>query len=424
MLQRQGVAMSHENDPPPAAGAQVWLSVVGIGEDGLEGLSPAARRAVEAAETLFGGRRHLALVGERPEQERITWPSPLEEARPWLLQRRGRSVCVLASGDPVWYGIGATLTRWLPAEEMRVYPAPSAFTLAAARMGWPLQDTRCLTLHGRALERILPWLQPGARLLALSWDETTPAALGRLLTDRGFGDARMTVLARMGGDHEQQEAATASRWADEPETVADLNTVAIECPPERTTAPIAATPGRPEDDFDHDGVITKREVRAVVLAHLAPGRGERLWDIGAGSGAVGIEWMLADTANRTIAVEPRPERAARIQTNARHFGVPELECITASAPGVLAELAAPDAVFIGGGLSTPGLLEACHSALPPGGRLVASGVTLEAESMLYAARGQYGGELIRLEVSRAEPLGGFTGWSPLRAVTLWVCTRT
>lgn len=405
------------HDESPGPGGQPWLALVGLGEDGVAGLSPAARAALEGAEAVFGGERHLGLVPEVPGQERIAWPSPLTEGLDWIEARRGQPVCVLASGDPFWFGIGATLARRLPPAEMAVHPALSAFSLAAARLGWPLQGTRCLSVHGRALERVHPWFQDGARLLILSWDGTTPAALARDLRERGFGASTLTVLEHLGGAEERRREGRAEDWGEA--EAADLNTIAVTCRAGAGARPIARTPGRPEADFHHDGQITKREVRAVTLAHLAPGAGELLWDIGAGSGAVAVEWMLADPANGAVAVEPREERAANIRANAEEFGVPDLQCVAGSAPEALADLPAPDAVFIGGGLTTPGLVDRCYASLRAGGRLVANSVTVEGEAVLADAHARLGGNLTRLAVERAEPLGGFAGWSPLRTVTVW-----
>ncbi len=405
------------NNTPASASPTRWLSVVGLGEDGWNGLAPAARALIEGAELVAGGARHLALVPERPGQQRFVWPSPLVEAWPVLLARRGRPVCVLASGDPSWYGIGATLARRVPAEEMRVLPGVSAFSLAAARLGWPLQDCVCLSVHGRPLERVIPHLVPGARLLMLSWDGTTPARLAALATARSFGASRLTVLEAMGGPRERRREARADAWTEA--RVEDLNTVALECAAERGARVLPRTPGLPEDWFAHDGQITKREVRALTLSWLAPRRGELLWDVGAGSGSIGIEWLLADPANRAIAVEPRADRAERIPVNAAALGVPGLELVRGAAPGALAGLLPPDAVFIGGGLTVPGVLDACWAALAPGGRLVANAVTLESEAFLVGAQSRLGGQLSRIAVSRAEPLGGFLGWRPLMPVTLW-----
>ncbi|MFP4607693.1 MAG: precorrin-6y C5,15-methyltransferase (decarboxylating) subunit CbiE [Thiohalospira sp.] len=403
------------------SGDTPWLTLIGLGDDGPAGLAPRARERLAAAEAVFGGRRHLELLPEGAGQERIPWPSPLEEAVPWLRARRGRPVAVLASGDPQWYGIGATLGRHFAPEEMEVVPAPSAFSLAAARMGWPLQSTRCLSVHARPLEAVRPWLHDGARLLVLGHDGATPAELAQLLTRAGFGPSTVTALEHLGGSAERRREAPAEAWP-EPE-VAALNTVAIDCRAGPGARPVAAVAGRPEADFEHDGAISKREVRAALLAHLAPGRGERLWDVGAGSGSVAVEWCLADPDNTAIAVEPRADRAERIRANAAALGAPAVACIQGRAPEALADLPPPDAVFIGGGLTRTGLLAACLEALPPGGRLVASSVTVEGDAILAGALAEHGGELVRIAVDRAAPLGGLTGWEPLRPVTLWSLRR-
>lgn len=406
-----------------AAGVQSpWLRIVGLGAEGWDGLSPAARELVESATLLVGGRRHLEAVPPVAGQERMAWPSPLHDAFDTILGRRGEPVCVLGTGDPFWYGIGATLARHLDPAEMRVVPHASAFSLAAARMGWSLQEAACVSVHGRALERVIPELHDGARLLVLSWDGTTAAALADLLRERGFGRSRMTVLERMGAADEARHTAIAQAW-DRPRT-ADLNTIAIDCVADADAFAVAAAPGRPDAGFAHDGQITKSEVRAVTLSLLAPGRNEYLWDIGAGSGAVGIEWMLSHPGNRAVAIEARDDRIARIGANARSFGVPELECVQGRAPAALADLATPDAVFVGGGLTTPGLLATCWRSLRPGGRLVANSVTVEGDAVLAEALTRYGGGLTRIAVSRAEPLGGFRGWAPLRPVTLWCAVRS
>ncbi|OOC49334.1 MULTISPECIES: bifunctional cobalt-precorrin-7 (C(5))-methyltransferase/cobalt-precorrin-6B (C(15))-methyltransferase [Thioalkalivibrio] len=406
-------------------GGTPWLHIVGVGADGLSGLAPEARAAVAQATTVIGGARHLEMVPEQPGQERLVWPSPLETALDWIEARAGQPLCVLASGDPFWFGVGATLMRRFPVAATRVFPAPSAFSLAAARMGWPLQETRCLSVHGRPLEALRPWLHDGARLLILSRDGETPGELAHWLNDLGFGASALTVLEQLGGARERIGATTAADWGAR--EVDPLNTIALECraSPVAPTAPvIAASAGRPEAQFEQDGQITKREVRAVTLALLAPGRGECLWDIGAGSGSIGIEWMLADPANHTLAIEPRAERLERIARNARALGVPALQCIPGRAPEALDGLAPPDAIFIGGGLTTPGLVEHCVESLRMGGRLVANSVTVEGDAVLAAARERHGGELTRINVSRAEPLGTMSGWKPLRPVTLWSLRRS
>lgn len=394
-----------------------WLTIVGLGEDGWDGLSPAARALVEGAETVYGGARHLSLVPEFAGQRRHPWPSPLSDAYPTLLERRGRPTCVLASGDPSWYGIGATLSRLVAADETLVIPAPSAFSLAAARLGWPLQEATALTVHGRPLELVVPHLHPGARLLILSWDGTTPAKLAALLRARGFGPSRLAALEAMGGPRERRVEAIADGWAEE--RVADLNTLAVECAAVPGARCLPRTPGLPDDWFEHDGQITKREVRAVTLSWLAPRRGELLWDVGAGSGSIGIEWMLSDPANRAVAIEHKEDRLARIPANAAALGVPGLDLVRGKAPDTLMGLPAPDAVFIGGGLTNDGVFDACWSALKPGGRLVANAVTLESEAALADLHRRFGGQLSQIAVSRASPIGGFRGWRPLMPVTLW-----
>lgn len=399
-----------------------WLNIVGVGAAGLSGLAPEAREAVAQATTVVGGARHLEMLPAQPGQERLLWPSPLEAALDWIEARAGQPLCVLASGDPFWFGVGTTLLRRFPVEATRVFPVPSAFSLAAARMGWPLQETRCLSVHGRPMEALRPWLHDGARLLILSRDGETPGELAQWLDELGFGASTLTVLEQLDGASERVEAATVAEWRTC--EVDPLNTIALECRASSTASVIAASAGRPEDQFEQDGQITKREVRAVTLALLAPGRGECLWDIGAGSGSVGIEWMLADPANRAVAIEPRAERLERVRRNARALGVPALQCISGRAPEALDDLSAPDAIFIGGGLTMPGLVEHCVESLRPGGRLVANSVTVEGDAVLAAARERHGGELTRINVSRSEPLGAMSGWKPLRPVTLWSLHRS
>lgn len=379
-----------------------------MGEDGLEGLSPSARALLDGAEAVFGGERHLAFLPKTGKAERLAWPSPFSAAREAVLARRGRRVAVLASGDPMWFGVGATLTRWLEPGEMTVIPHPGAFSLAAARLGWPLQDCLCLTAHGRPLAALAVHFAPGRRLLVLSEDGGTPAKLAELLQDQGYGSSCLTVLEHLGGPAERVAAWTGGG-------AADLNTIAVELALDPGRRALSTVPGLPDDAFLHDGQLTKREVRAVTLAALAPLPGRLLWDVGAGSGSVAIEWMRA--GGRAVAIEPQPERLDRIARNTQALGVPSLEIVAASAPEGLVGLAQPDAVFVGGGVSRPGVLEACWAALPSGGRLVANGVTAEAEAALLAFRECYGGDMTRIAVSRLAPVGGFHGWHPLMPVT-------
>ncbi len=397
-----------------------WLAIVGLGEDGFKVLTPAARALVESAEVLVGGERHLAMLPE-DGRTRLTWTSPLKLLVEEILERRGQRICVLATGDPMAYGIGVTLAKRLPREEMTIIPAPSAFSLAAARLGWSLVETDQLTLHGRPLALLNAYLQPGARLLILSEDGTTPAKVARLLRDRDYDASRMTVLEHMAGSKEKVVERTAADWGEEP--TADLNTLAVDCRAGAEAVLLPRAPGLPDDAFRHDGQMTKREVRAATLAALAPVAGQRLWDVGAGCGSVAIEWMRTAPRAEAIAIERKPERLALIAANATALGTPKLGVVAGAAPGALADLAAPDAVFIGGGATTEGLFEVCWQALPPGGRLVANAVTLEGEQTLVRWRHEVGGDLTRIAVSRAEPVGPFTGWRPLMPVTQFLVTK-
>ncbi|HLJ20327.1 MAG TPA: precorrin-6y C5,15-methyltransferase (decarboxylating) subunit CbiE [Stellaceae bacterium] len=390
-----------------------WLTVVGIGEDGLEGLSRAARTLVEQAEVLVGGERHLAFV-PKGRAERLAWLQPLPETFSEIARHAGRRVVVLASGDPLWYGVGTQLVRHFGRDAVLVLPAPSAFSLAAARMGWPLADCTPLTLHGRPLARLALFLAPGARLLALSEDGGTPASVAALLTRCGWGESAMAVLEHMGGPRERRIEGHAATWR-EPRG-ADLNTLAIECkagPGARIHSRVA---GLPDDAYRHDGQLTKRVVRAATLAALAPMPGETLWDVGAGCGSIAIEWLRGG-GGRAVAIERDPARLTLIAENAATLGVPELEIVAGEAPAALAHLREPDAVFLGGGTATPGLFEHAWSRLRPGGRLVANAVTVEGEARLAAWRAGHGGRLTRIAVSEAEPLGPGHTWRPLLPVT-------
>jgi precorrin-6Y C5,15-methyltransferase (decarboxylating) len=399
-----------------AAGRR-WLSIVGIGEDGIEGLTPVARGIISSAEIVFGGKRHLALAAPLIRGAVRPWPTPFARAVEEVLAQRSRQVCVLASGDPYYYGIGSTLARHVAARETVVVPAPSAFSLAAARLGWALPETALVSLCGRALDLVRPHLQPGARVLALAADGDTPAALASLLTGAGFGASRLTVLEALGGPRERIRSAPAKDF--DLGTIDPLNTVGIEVAASDATRIIARAPGLPDAMFEHDGQITKRELRAITLSSLAPRRGELLWDVGAGAGSVAIEWMLADASLRAIAIEADPQRAARIRRNAGNLGVPNLEVAQATAPSAFTGLATPNAIFVGGGASDPGLLDAAVHALLPGGRLVINAATLQTEALLLERHSALGGELIRVAVARAEPLGGMTAWRPALPVTQW-----
>jgi len=387
-----------------------WLSILGIGEDGVAGLSTAARALVADAEIVFGARRHLALAASLIRGAARAWPSPFDIAP--VLAARGRRVVVLASGDPMLHGVGATLLRQVPAEQAFVLPAPSAFSLAAARLGWALEGVVTLSLHGRSIDLLRPHLHPGARILALTSDAAGPAAISALLRD-GFAETRITVLEALGGPRERVHT-------DLTATIDALNLVALEVVASPDARILARAPGLPDAWFAHDGQLTKREIRAVTLSALAPRRGAVLWDVGAGAGSIGIEWMLADPSLRAIAIEVRSDRAARIRHNALAFGVPGLRVVEGEAPHAFATLDAPDAVFLGGGANDPGVFDAALAALKPSGRFVAKAVTLETEALMLAQRATHGGELLRLNISRAVAVASMTGWRAAMPVTQWV----
>jgi precorrin-6Y C5,15-methyltransferase (decarboxylating) len=391
-----------------------WLTVVGIGEDGLDGLSGAARATVAAAETLVGGERHLAFVPPSAA-ERLVWTAPIDASLDAIAARRGKNVVVLASGDPMWFGIGATLARRLGADALRVLPHVSAFALAAARLGWALADCACLSLHGRPRAALAARLAPGARILALTQDGTTPAAVAADLAASGWAGSRLVAFERLGGRAERRIDGTAAGWREP--RIDDLNTLAIECVAGPGARVFSRLAGLPDDAYEHDGQLTKRAVRAATLAALAPLPGELLWDVGAGNGSVAIEWLRADSGMRAVAIERDAARLARIARNSEALGVPQLKIVAGSAPAALEGLDAPDAVFVGGGSGTPGLIEACWTALRPGGRLVANAVTLEGEAVLAAWHARAGGEMSRFQHAQAEAVGPHRGWRPAMQVT-------
>jgi precorrin-6Y C5,15-methyltransferase (decarboxylating) len=396
---------------------QRWLSIIGIGEDGLAGLSDAARMLIARASLVVGGRRHLELVADAVTGETMAWPSPPQSAFPAILERRGSPVSVIATGDPFFYGIGSLLARAMPPDEMTCLPGTSAFSLAASRLAWALQDCALVTLHGRTLERILPALQPRARVLALSWDETTPARLAELLVHRGFGETRMTVCEAMGGPRERLRMVTARTF--DLAQIVPLNLIALDIPDSPGARSIPLTPGLPDDWFEHDGQLTKRDIRAITLAALAPRRGDMLWDLGAGSGSIGIEWMLADPANHAVAIERDQARACRIARNAASLGVPDLRIVHGAAPDALVGLPVPDAIFIGGGSTGDGVIDAAWGALRPGGRLVVNGITIETQAELIRRFKAHGGDLTTIQIAHADPVGGFHGMRPAMPVTQW-----
>jgi precorrin-6B C5,15-methyltransferase / cobalt-precorrin-6B C5,C15-methyltransferase len=366
---------------------------------------------------VFGGARQLRLVEALVAGRSRAWPTPFAEGLAQVLGRRGSPTCVLASGDPFHYGVGATLAPHLARGEFECHPAPSSISLAAARLGWPLQETDVVSLHGRDLHDVIRYLVPGRRVLALSWGRDTPAELAQLLVARGFGASRVVVLEALGGPEERSREGCARSLALD--AVQDLNVVALELSAEPGALVVPCRASLPDSAFDSDGQLTKRDVRAVSLSALAPRPGERLWDVGAGSGSIGIEWMLAHPACHAIAVERDAIRCGRIAGNARRLGVPQLVVVHAAAPEGLVGLPPPDAVFVGGGASEPGLLDAARCALAPGGRLVVNAVALQTQSLLLQAYEQHGGELCRLSFESAAPLGEMTCFRPALGVLQW-----
>ncbi|WUJ71736.1 precorrin-6y C5,15-methyltransferase (decarboxylating) subunit CbiE [Kribbella soli] len=385
------------------------ITVVGIGADGWPGLSPAARAAVESADVVMGSTRQLALV---PTGLRVAWPSPLSEALPGLLsQYAGQRICVLASGDPTFHGIGTTLARMLGADAVRVIPHSSSVSLACARLGWPQDQVQVVSLVNQPVERLHPHLQPGRLLLILSRGAQTPAEVAQLLVARGYGSSEFTVLEQLGGPTERVRRSRAASWSEE---VDALNVIAIAC-----EGPVLSTaPGLPDDAYENDGQLTKREVRAVTLSRLAPVPGQLLWDVGGGAGSIAIEWSRHHPSCRAIAVERDSDRAKRLERNAAALGA-SVTVVEGAAPAALDGLEAPDAIFIGGGATAAGMFEACWGALKPGGRLVTNGVTLETESLIAGWYTAHGGDLVRLSVQRASAVGTMTGWRPAMPVTIW-----
>ncbi len=419
------------------------------------------RSLMAAAEVLVGGDRHLAMLPPEDQREKIHWASPIENSIQEIIQLRGQAVCVIASGDPMCYGIGTTLLRRIPIEEMTIVPAPSAFSLACARLGWSLPEVETLSLCGRDPALLHRILYPHAKILVLSSNRHTPAIVAKILTEKGFGASQLVILEHMGGSRERQITAIADSWQDTTDIakIADLNTIAITCIPsaqgqrvykalrpdstavepleELPNSPTPCTslylpvrpstssiPGLPDNTYHHDGQLTKREVRAITLAALAPLPGQLLWDVGAGCGSISIEWLRSHRHCRAIAIEQHPQRLQYIANNATALGTPQLEIIPGTAPAVLKDLPTPDAIFIGGGLTIPHLLETCWNALRPGGRLVANTVTVESELVLLQKQQELGGELTRIAIQRAEPVGKFLGWKGMAIVTQWSVVKS
>jgi precorrin-6B C5,15-methyltransferase / cobalt-precorrin-6B C5,C15-methyltransferase len=406
-----------------------WLSVVGIGDEGLMGLSPIARSLLEQAQIIVGGKRHLAMLAPTDARTQLAWQTPFSQSIEQIMALRGQRICVLASGDPMCYGVGVSLHQALvakgisPSTEMIILPAPSAFSLACSRLGWAQSDIETISLCGRDPQLINALIYPGAKILALSADRHTPMQLAKILQERGAGEVKMTILEHLGGTQERMISDTISNWANGTlgKSLANLNTIALACPD--SIPGYSRLPGLPDDAYIHDGQLTKREIRAVTLSTLAPCPGQLLWDVGAGNGSISIEWLRSHPRNRAIAIEQHPQRLQNIAINAAALGVPHLQIIAGQAPTALPDLPSPDAIFIGGGLTVPGVFAACWQALKPGGKLVANGVTVETEQQIFQLQQQHGGSLARLAIQRVEPVGKFLGWKAMAPVTQWVVNK-
>jgi precorrin-6B C5,15-methyltransferase / cobalt-precorrin-6B C5,C15-methyltransferase len=406
----------HANSPDK------WLSVIGMGEAGLTALSQSARGLVDRASLIVGGKRHLAMLDPTDSSQILmNWTSAIEESIASILKHRGTPVCILASGDPLCYGIAVTLLRYIAIEEMTIIPAPSTFSLACARLGWSLTAVETVSLCGRDPDFLTAMLSPKSQLLVLSAGSQTPKIVADLLKQRGYGDSRMTVLEHLGGERERLISDIARSWCQA--DIAALNIIAIECQIDSDTIPLNRLPGLPDSAYHHDGQLTKREVRAITLVALAPMPGELLWDVGAGCGSIGIEWLRSHPRTQAIAIEQHDRRLQFIADNMAALGTPHLQLIRGKAPAALEDLPIPDAIFIGGGVTVPGLLDTCWTALRSGGRLVANAVTVESELQLLQWHQQIGGELTRIAIQRVQAVGGFLGWRPLMPITQLVVVK-
>ncbi len=404
-----------------------WLTILGITDRGIDSLTPTAQTLLTQAHLIVGGDRHLKDLPA--ETKTLRWSSPIQTSIDELLTHRGTPVCILASGDPLCYGIATTLLKQIPFEEMQIIPHLSAFTLATARLGWSTPEVETLSLCGRSPDLLRAALYPNAKILILSADRTTPHKVVDLLNQSGYGETEITILEHLGGPQERQFTQRAHPW-----TVPDcapLNTIALHCPPQSNLSilnsqfsiPTSRLPGLPDTLYHHDGQLTKAEIRSLTLCALAPYPGALLWDVGEGCGSIGIEWMRTHPRCHAIAIESNADRLVSIAHNAQNLGVPNLQIIAGRAPDALVNLPQPDVIFIGGGLTRSGVFDACWNALSPGGRVVANGVTLESEAKLFALQQQYGGKLTRVMIQRAEPIGTFLGWKSLSPITQWVVEK-
>jgi precorrin-6Y C5,15-methyltransferase (decarboxylating) len=399
---------------------ECWLDIIGIGEDGMGGLSAESLAILEKAEVILGGDRHHTLT-DTIKAERIAWPSPFDAMIDVIKSYRGKRFVILVTGDPLWYSVGARILKSIPTEEIRFHPQLSAFQWAASRMGWSLADCEQVTVHGRPVEQIIPYFAPGIRLLVLTKDKTSPNDIAKLLVDRGFEKSRLTVLAALGGPDEQRFEGSAENWSPE---VPDFHVLAVECIAGPNAKYFSRTGGLPDDAFEHDGQMTKRVVRAATISALQPYPDALLWDIGSGCGSIAIEWMRAARGAEAIGIEPDEKRREMSKHNAVSLGVPRLRIVDQDAPEGLEALPIPDAVFIGGGLTDEGVFDAAWAALRSGGRLVANAVTLESEAKLVRLHKDLGGTLDRISASEAIAVGRYHGMKPFMTVTQWTVVKS
>jgi len=441
--------------------SEPWLTLIGIGDNGLESLSGEALACLMGSKVIVVSERLEWVVDALAElsfaiappsvpvglvvteigsldrfhslsrtraSTRLKWgdqPLILKWSDGYkvtlakILELRGKQITILATGDPMHFGIGSTLLKHIEPHEMRIIPSPSAFSLAAARLGWPLQNVLQISLHGRAVEALNRHVYPGTRILALTSDASTVASVATILVERGFGSSLLSVMEHLGGASERIIRMTADQILDQNPTFADFNTLGIDCVASHNAMSWSPVSGLPDDAFVHDGQLTKREVRAATLSLMQPMPGQHLWDVGAGCGSISVEWMRAASGCSATAIETKPERLAMIGVNAKSLGVPDLKIIAGDAPSALIGLTLPDAIFIGGGITGDGVFDACWSALKPGGRLVANAVTLEGEAKLTSLRSIHGGEITRISVAHASPVGRYCGWKSLMPVTIW-----
>jgi precorrin-6Y C5,15-methyltransferase (decarboxylating) len=400
---------------------QKWLSIIGIGEDGLQGLNAIAHSLIAQAKVIVGGDRHLAMLKSDDQREKIRWASPFSASVAEIIRRRGESICILASGDPLCYGVGVTLTQHIPISEITIIPAPSAFSLACARLGWAFTEVETLSLCGRPPALLQSYIYPGAKLLILSAGKETPKIVAEILTNRGYGGSKITVLEHIGGVNERIVEGAAASWSEI--EIAALNTIAVDCVADLGVVTLPRLPGLPDHAYHHDGQLTKREVRAITLSTLAPIPGELLWDVGAGCGSICIEWMRTHPRCQAIAIEQNSSRIQYIADNAAALGTPNLQIISGKSPSALKDLPTPDAIFIGGGITADGLFNICWEALKPGGRLVANVVTIEGEQTLFQWYEKVGGNFTRIAIQKAEPIGKFLGWKAIAPVTQWIAVK-